>query len=189
MSLLTKVVLGNIGEKVIDVVRGKGGANKDAHRALSKGDVVGVSRGVYDHYGVFINDDQVISYTSKGSDVGSDNFIQSNSLATFLRGSDSYFILNFPTAHGTPEKIKKVVSCATVSGGMPDLSWFRKIKNYKLYSPTETVKRAESRLGEQTYSLTFNNCEHFAIWCKTGISESHQVKKVISYLTSIPVKS
>ncbi len=30
------------------------------------------------------------------------------------------------------------------------------------------VERAESRLGERQYDLFFNNCEHFADWCKTG---------------------
>ncbi|MEM6450790.1 MAG: lecithin retinol acyltransferase family protein [Cyanobacteria bacterium P01_D01_bin.105] len=30
------------------------------------------------------------------------------------------------------------------------------------------VQRAESRLGERQYDLFFNNCEHFADWCKTG---------------------
>jgi hypothetical protein len=31
------------------------------------------------------------------------------------------------------------------------------------------------RLGEQRYNLIFNNCEHFAIWCKTGRHRSAQV--------------
>lgn len=37
------------------------------------------------------------------------------------------------------------------------------------------IERAESRLGESCYSLIGNNCEHFAIWCKTGASYSTQV--------------
>ena len=51
---------------------------------------------------------------------------------------------------------------------------------YSLYSGEETVKRAYSRLGEKEYNLIFNNCEHFAVWCKTGISDSEQVNKVIT---------
>ena len=31
-----------------------------------------------------------------------------------------------------------------------------------------TLRRAMSRLEEQNYNLLFNNCEHFAHWCKTG---------------------
>ena len=39
------------------------------------------------------------------------------------------------------------------------------------------VERATSRLGEKKYSLFINNCEQFAMWCKTGESSSDQVKK------------
>lgn len=52
-------------------------------------------------------------------------------------------------------------------------------KKYTLYSGEETLKRAYSRLGEKNYNLIFNNCEHFAVWCKTGISDSDQVNKII----------
>ena len=43
----------------------------------------------------------------------------------------------------------------------------------------DRVERAESRLGEHKYNLLFNNCEHFASWCKTGVSESQQVKDFV----------
>ena len=39
-----------------------------------------------------------------------------------------------------------------------------------------TLRRAMSRLGEQNYNLLFNNCEHFANWCKTGRHRSGQVE-------------
>ena len=35
------------------------------------------------------------------------------------------------------------------------------------------------RLGEQDYNLLFNNCEHFATWCKTGLHRSGQVDSVL----------
>ena len=38
------------------------------------------------------------------------------------------------------------------------------------------VERAKSRLGEHDYNLLFNNCEHFASWCKTGNGNSRQIK-------------
>ena len=42
--------------------------------------------------------------------------------------------------------------------------------------PTEeTLQRAISRLGEKTYSLFFNNCDHFATWCKIGQHRSLQI--------------
>ena len=39
-----------------------------------------------------------------------------------------------------------------------------------------TLRRAMGRLGEQNYNLLFNNCEHFAHWCKTGRHRSEQVE-------------
>lgn len=38
------------------------------------------------------------------------------------------------------------------------------------------LRRAMGRLGEQNYNLLFNNCEHFAHWCKTGRHRSSQVE-------------
>jgi hypothetical protein len=48
------------------------------------------------------------------------------------------------------------------------------------FSGKETVLRARSRLGEEDYNLLFNNCEHFALWCKTGKSKSIQVEKAFT---------
>ena len=42
--------------------------------------------------------------------------------------------------------------------------------------PGVSVHRALGRLGEQRYNLIFNNCEHFAHWCKTGRHRSAQVE-------------
>jgi hypothetical protein len=43
-------------------------------------------------------------------------------------------------------------------------------------APGVTLRRAMSRIGEQRYNLLFNNCEHFAHWCKTGRHRSNQVE-------------
>ena len=43
-------------------------------------------------------------------------------------------------------------------------------------APGVVLRRAMGRLGEQNYNLLFNNCEHFAHWCKTGRHRSTQVE-------------
>lgn len=56
------------------------------------------------------------------------------------------------------------------------------IKNkirFRIYSPEETVKRARSRIGERKFLLPSNNCEHFVMWCKTGVRQSYQVNLVL----------
>ena len=40
-----------------------------------------------------------------------------------------------------------------------------------------TLRRAMGRIGEQRYNLLFNNCEHFAHWCKTGRHRSAQLEE------------
>lgn len=49
------------------------------------------------------------------------------------------------------------------------------IRHATQFEAAEIVQSAHSRLGEQDYSLFFNNCEHFANWCVNGKSQSHQV--------------
>jgi len=46
----------------------------------------------------------------------------------------------------------------------------------KFLSPEESIKRAQSRLGEKRYNLFLNNCDHFATWCKIGEHRSFQVE-------------
>lgn len=52
------------------------------------------------------------------------------------------------------------------------------------HSPEEIVARAKSRIGEDSYNLIFNNCEHFACWCVTGEADSTQVRSVMSNTTT-----
>ncbi|NEP15119.1 MAG: NC domain-containing protein [Symploca sp. SIO2C1] len=63
------------------------------------------------------------------------------------------------------------------------------VKQYQTcFIPDVVIHRAESRLGEREYNLLFNNCEHFATWCKTGISESQQIKDVLPIVSRINVE-
>ncbi|HEY9301932.1 MAG TPA: lecithin retinol acyltransferase family protein [Phormidium sp.] len=62
------------------------------------------------------------------------------------------------------------------------------VKRYQVsFVPDVVVHRAESRLGERKYNLLFNNCEHFANWCKTGVNYSQQVINFIPMLRYIDV--
>lgn len=55
------------------------------------------------------------------------------------------------------------------------------------FIPEIVVQRARSRLGESKYNLLFNNCEHFATWCKTGISDSKQVRDFVPIVSRLNV--
>lgn len=47
------------------------------------------------------------------------------------------------------------------------------------FRPEEIVARALSRLGEDLYRLSSNNCEHFCAWCRSGESRSEQVERIV----------
>ena len=50
------------------------------------------------------------------------------------------------------------------------------VREYDACDDVETVlNRAHEKLGEAGYHLFENNCEHFAVWCKTGRHYSTQV--------------
>ncbi len=64
------------------------------------------------------------------------------------------------------------------------------LKSYPVsYIPDVVVHRAERRLGENKYNLLFNNCEHFANWCKTGVNESLQVRDFLPLLKHLKLDS
>jgi len=48
------------------------------------------------------------------------------------------------------------------------------VKYVNSFHPDQVVKNARLYLGKGGYSLFFNNCEHFACWCKTGNKKSEQ---------------
>ena len=49
----------------------------------------------------------------------------------------------------------------------------------------EVLRAAEELVGSRDYSVVFNNCEHFATYCKTGIRQSRQVRKAAKAAATI----
>ena len=45
-----------------------------------------------------------------------------------------------------------------------------------IFDSREIVRRARSRIGEDSYKLLSNNCEHFCEWCLRGENRSYQVE-------------
>ena len=156
-------------------------------RRAKCGDVIGVHRigGLYDHYGIFQSDSCVYEYSAKGGDFSGEIEIHCTTLDQFVRDSGSYFVLTFPERYGLPGKlpVPMTVGSASLKGDIENILWLIgemcSSDDYHLYSPNETIARAKGRLGEKTYNLLTNNCEHYAIWCKTGMRQSHQVDALL----------
>ena len=141
-----------------------------ARRLPKYGDVIGVDRGLYQHYGIYVSPDCVIEYATPKGDFNGEPRVQEVPLSKFLNG-DKYFVCDFSRTED--------------SGALSQIQRAIKGERYHLYSPAETVRRARKRLGETKYDLALNNCEHFAIWCKTGVSESSQVNRVLGVVGAL----
>ncbi|KAH7714702.1 NC domain containing protein [Aphelenchoides avenae] len=53
--------------------------------------------------------------------------------------------------------------------------------SYPPLTEEEILQRAHSRLGESSYHLAKNNCEHFVRWCRNGVHRSGQVNTAVDY--------
>lgn len=152
------------------------------YRKASFGDVIGVNRGLYSHFGIYINDNLIIHYAAQNSDIGGTAYIHKTTLKRFLNRSNRYFVATFPFAYYFIDKntiINKCRDCSYNNDWSDIGSLINRNSLFRVYSPIDTVKRAISRLGEHNYDLISNNCEHFAIWCKTGVSMSTQVRAIL----------
>lgn len=82
-----------------------------------------------------------------------------------------------------PREIIERTSLATFSRGNP--VYVAEYSEGFGYIPDVVIERAKSRLGENNYNLLSNNCEHFASWCKTGISDSKQIRNYLPAITTL----
>ncbi len=120
--------------------------NSNFDNELKKGNILRVSRGLYWHYGVYSGDDHVIHFTSEENDTSTNNLIIETNTSKFIRDALEIEVLSFP----------------------------KKVKENDVFSMDETCSRAKSQIGRGDYSLSNNNCQHFALWCKTGLAFSGQ---------------
>lgn len=159
---------------------------------INFGDVIFVERSLgYRHFGVYSGNRKVIHYVkNNGNDL--DGVIGETSIEKFLGDDKNCYVCNFDEkGRRTSESLATSTSIVAQHIGIFDLLkivydiyTFLNSENGKLYSPEETVARARSKIGESNYNLFLDNCEHFAIWCKTGLYKSEQVEEFLNIFTS-----
>lgn len=142
-----------------------------------RGDIIGIDRGYYEHYGIYIGNNRVIHYTSANSDVAFDNEIMETDMSHFMRGQDTFFVLDIESFakymnenNSGADLVDEIYELLTGKSAA-DIPG----REYHIFSPEQTVARAKSILGEREYDLINNNCEHMAMWCKTGVKECNQI--------------
>lgn len=113
---------------------------------LKIGNVMRVPRDGYWHYGIYSGNDHAIHFTSKDSDASSDNRVMETRVSKFIRNARNIEVLGFPN----------------------------QVNGKAIYTMKKTCSRARSQIGRGDYSIFNNNCQHFALWCKTGLAFSGQ---------------
>lgn len=137
---------------------------------MAKGDHIYVRRanGLYAHHGIDCGDGSVIHYS--GEHWYSPRSVRRTSIEAFARGDEvlvrdyTEFMRRLRDTKNLPQRLHLQLS---------DL--LRGSKSRKAFTPNAVVSRASSRLGESRFDIILHNCEHFATWCKTGISDSEQI--------------
>jgi len=150
------------------------------------------------HFGIYASgwvSSSVIHYFGES---GSDAEIKETDFNTFMDGESQYLILRISGSSWLNKKVERIPGHAFAAGLFQDLSdndW--KVQSMKdlfqdkmtIYSPAETFTRARSRIGEKQWSGPWNNCEHFAMWCKTGLSRSDQVEALYKKLMEVALEA
>lgn len=157
----------NLFSPLLQILTGSHARRKKGKRELRYGDVVGRDYNGVKQYGVYVGQ-QVIRF---GKAPGGKRCVHECSLADFRRDADSFFICTFPQHYGRPTEWEQpFFSVLPPDPSRQIFEMARKVRKYHRYTPEETAARAKSRLGD----TDFRTSEHFALWCKTGIAESHQ---------------
>lgn len=148
---------------------------------LHNGDVIRVNRGIYSHYGVYAEPGHVIHYTGANGPEDFNGIVRETTLEEFLNGAKTLRVCHFPK---NPQNIPALPAKNTLAKILSIIR-IMKLRDYHLYSPEETVERARSKIGMGGYNLALNNCEHFAVWCKTGVRDSSQVNRILNTIASL----
>jgi hypothetical protein len=99
-------------------------------------------------------------YTHHGIYVGAGQVVHYAGLSSSLRRGPVTKVSLAEFAHGRPVRMHD--------------------ESHVAYSGLEVAARACSRLGEDTYDVLRNNCEHFCSWCLIGAARSPQVERLLS---------
>ncbi|XP_064601930.1 phospholipase A and acyltransferase 2-like [Liolophura sinensis] len=141
--------------------------NETVLRQLEPGDMIEFPRNMwYSHYAVYAGHGTVIHLSGENDGIG-DGW-QSNSKFS-IAGEE------FNKAWVKEEDFFEVAMGSRAK---------KNNKDHK-YTPIgrgmDIVRRARAKLGEIGYSVLCKNCEHFAAWCRYGVSWSEQVDKAVTF--------
>ncbi|KAL4296859.1 hypothetical protein GQ457_12G005050 [Hibiscus cannabinus] len=129
--------------------------------------------GLYYHHGIYVGDNMVIHLAGKAKKLQPPNSCQECKnkgvtngemakicLDCFLRG-ENFFVYEYGVSY-FKHKTREMGTCSFFAARPP-------------HEVVGTAAHFLERDGFGGYDLFANNCEDFAVYCKTGLSGSHQV--------------
>ena len=119
------------------------------------GDIIRTKVSFYHHYGIFVNENEIIQF-GLPDDPG--------------RPANEIFVLS--------TNIDSFLSC----GGELEVAVLEHAEKQKIRPAKEIIQIAKSKIGEGGYDILHNNCEHFVNKCAFGESESSFLNSVRSKL-------
>ncbi|HVN43438.1 MAG TPA: lecithin retinol acyltransferase family protein [Steroidobacteraceae bacterium] len=141
---------------------------------MARADHIMVPRlgGVFVHHGIDCGDGTVIHFT--GETWATPRSVQRTSLQEFARGT-AVKVRDYREFFERLKRPEHLPRRMQIRWQQELLRLAGEDGEAQAFAPDAVIARAESRLGRQDFAVMLNNCEHFATWCKTGISDSEQV--------------
>lgn len=126
-----------------------------------RGDMIRVASGSIFHVGIYVSDEEVIQ------------FGRAPSRRVTLRDSDV--------------EVLTTDIDDFLAGGFLEVCEFDRKERKKNRTPDQIVDYARSKLGMRGYNIIYNNCEHFATACVTGVATCAQADDVRAMFRNMPI--
>ncbi|KAG9347142.1 hypothetical protein JZ751_006069 [Albula glossodonta] len=145
--------------------------------ALQRGDLLEVPRTLFIHFGIYLGDNKVAHLMPDIMPVITNDKRQIQKVVTNKR-----LLLGVLSKNATirVDTVEDFAYGSTILLNNMD-STFKK----QALPNEEVAKRAEKLIGVIPYSLLWNNCEHFATYCRYGSPVSLQTDKFCEWLKSV----
>ena len=163
--------------------------------AMAKGDHIAVARffGLYYHHGIDIGDGTVVHLTGEPKRKRGAKVTQSK-MVDFLKGGRlrvvDYSWIESTRSSGDETQLRRIETSLQEEGALrtpPTIITIRDLIN-RINDSEQTVKTAFDHVTITGYDLFLNNCEHFAVYCKTVVKHSDQIESML-YVMRLSVEA
>ncbi|XP_049922363.1 lecithin retinol acyltransferase-like [Epinephelus moara] len=148
-----------------------------APQRFQRGDLLEVPRTLFTHFGIYLGDNRVAHLIPDILPVLTANSKQIQEMVTNTR------LLLGVLSKRASIRVDSVEDFAYGAGILLN-AMDRAVRRSPL-SGEEVARRAERLVGTVSYSLLWNNCEHFVTYCRYGTAQSLQTDQFCEWLKSL----